>query len=174
MLLLRRRELQVQLLEARLALHAALHQRFGLGVDLAEFLVQLRAPRDGSLGLLSQAQQLDLQLMGTGLRLARLAPHHRQPLRRIGVDGLGADRLGARLVGDQRLRALLTLQVLDLLRARQQAGGLGVRRVETDRELAHRVTLAGHDEFAVAELGTLRQRVRDGLRGIDALEPVVH
>ena len=48
----------------------------------------------------------------------------------------------ARVFGDQRLRALLAVEVLDLLRARQHAGLLGVRRVEADRELRHRMALA--------------------------------
>ena len=45
----------------------------------------------------------------------------------VGVGGLGAHQRAARLVGDQRLRAQLPLEVLDLLRARQQAGLLANR-----------------------------------------------
>ena len=61
---------------------------------------------------------------------AGLAARAGQPLRGLGVGRLGAHQRAARLVGDQRLGAQLALEVLDLLRARQHAGLLGVGRVE--------------------------------------------
>ena len=145
-------ELHVELLEARLAGGAAFGQRLELGVDLGQLLVELAAARLRGLGLLRQAQQLDLQLVRAGLRLGRPRGARWQPLRGVGVGRLAAHQRAARLVGDQRLCALLALEVLDLLRARQHAGLLGVGRVEGHGELRHRMALAGHDDFAVRQL----------------------
>ena len=72
----------------------------------------------------------------------------------------------------ERLRARLPVEVLDLLGARQQAGLLGVGRVEADRELADRVALARHDDFAVRQARARGERRVEVGRGVDAFEPV--
>ena len=70
------------------------------------------------------------------LRLGRFAARRDQALRRHRCRRpRRAPAPTARLVGDQRLRAQLALEVLDFLRARQHAGLLGIGRVEAHRVL---------------------------------------
>ncbi len=134
MALLRIGQRQVELLEARLAAGLPLGQRLELGVDLGELVVESAQALRRGLGLLGQPQQLDVQLVGAGLRLGRLAPALRELRRCAGVGRVGAHLHGARLVGDQRLRAARGVEVLDLLRAREHAGLLGVGGIEGDRK----------------------------------------
>jgi hypothetical protein len=135
----------------------------------------LRAARGGRwrLGLLGQAQQFHVQLVGAGLRLAGLAARLHQALRRVGVGRFGrtsGERAPRRRSAPGRA---LAVEVFDLLRARQHAGLLGVGRVEAHRELAHRMAGAGHDDFAVRQLVALRPAPRRGSGGgVDAFEPV--
>ena len=165
-------ELLVEFLKARLARGAALCERFELSVQLGQFFVELAAACRGGLGLLGQAHQLDLHLVRAGLGLGRLAAHAAQLDRSLGVSRLGPHQGAAGVVGHQRLRTLLALKVLDLLRPRQQAGLLAVGGVEADRELRHRVAVAGHDDFAMRQLAALGQGFVERAGGVDAFEPV--
>ena len=166
-------ELQVEFLETRLAGHAALFEFLGLGVDLGEFGVQLVAAARDLLGLLGQAQHLDLQLMRPRLAIGAVAAGAGKPLRRVGVSRLGADQRAAGLIRHQRLRADLGFEVLDLLRARQQPGLLRIRRVEAHRVGAHRMAGRRQDQLAMGQPAAQRQRFLDGGRRVDAFEPVV-
>ena len=151
MALLGRRQFDVEFLEARFAGGAALVEFLELGVDLGQFVIQLRRARLRLLGLLRQPQQFDLQLMRAALRLGRVATRRGQMRGGAGVSRFGADQRAARFLGDQRLRAQLAVEVLDLLRTRQQAGLLGVGRIERDRVRAGRVAFARHQHLAVLQ-----------------------
>ena len=109
---------------------AALLQFFQQRIDFGQVAGDLLAARAGLLGQLRQAQGFDLQLVGAALRLGGFAPRRHQPLRGIGVGGFGAHQRRARFFGDQRLGAQLLFEVLDFLLARQQAGLLGILRIE--------------------------------------------
>jgi hypothetical protein len=103
-----------------------------LGLDFGQVGGDLLAARARLLGQLRQAQRLHLQLVGARLGLGGLAARGRnQALGGVGIGGFGAHQRGAGLVADQGLRAQLLVEVLDLLRARQQAGLLGVGRIKT-------------------------------------------
>ena len=122
-----------------------------LRVDLGQLVSQLRA------ALVAASACDDRRSSSTCSSCARVCARRPradrlQALAGIGVGGLEADQRGARLVGDHRLRPRLALQVLDLLRARQHAGLLGVGRVEGDGELRDGVAVARHDDLAVREL----------------------
>ena len=123
-------QLHVQFLEAAFGRDAALLQLLQQRIDFGQVAGDLLAAGAGLLGQLRQAQGLDLQFMGAALRLGGFAARRHQALRSVGVGGLGAHQRRARFFGDQRLGAQLLFQVLDLLLARQQAGLLGVLRVE--------------------------------------------
>ena len=127
---------------------AAFLQLFEQRIDFGQVAGDLLAARAGLLGQLRQAQRLDLQLVRAALRLGGFAARRHQALRRLGVRGLGAHQRGARLFGDQGLGAQLLFEVLDFLLARQQAGLLGILRVE-----AHAVR---RDGMAALDVDRLR------------------
>ena len=172
MALLRVGELHVQLLEARLGGHAALLQRLQRGIHLGQIAGELLAAGAGLLGQLGQAQGFDLQLVRARLAFGCLAPCRHQALGRIGIPGLGLDERVARLLADQRLRTQLLFEVLDLLRARQQAGLLGIGRVEAHAVRADAVAAFYIDGLARLQLATLGQRVFQRGRGVAAGQPV--
>jgi hypothetical protein len=92
-------QLHVQLLEARLAGRAALLQLLQLGVDLGQFLVQLRAALLAGLGLLSGAAARPAAGgRGSAPRWPRGAA---PPGAAASLKVLGAGQRAARLVGDQ-------------------------------------------------------------------------
>ncbi len=163
----------VELLEARFAGGAALVELLELAVDLAQLAFDLPTAAAGLLGLLGEAQQLDLQLVAAALQLGRLATGAHQALRHVGIGRLGAHQGAARVFRDQRLRAHLALEVLDLLGTGQHAGLLGIGRVEGHRELRDGMALAGHDDLAMRELAALGQRLVQRGCGVHAFEPVV-
>ncbi len=141
-------QLHVQFLEARLGGHAALLQRLQLGIHLAQVGVDLLAARARLLGLLGQAQGLHLQLVRAALSLGGLAARHHQALGSVGEGGVGAHQGRARLLGDERLCLELLVEVLDFLRARQQAGLLVVGRVEAHAVRADGVAAGDVDGLA--------------------------
>ena len=165
-------QLHVQLLEAALGGDAALLQLLQLRIDLGQVGRDLFAAGAGLLGQLRQAQRLDLQLVGPALAFAGLAPDGHQALRCTGVAGLGADQGRARFFGDQRLRAQLLFEVLDLLLPRQQAGLLGVLREEAGAVGGDRVAALEVDDLARLELRPRRQRLLETRRSKAAMQPV--
>jgi hypothetical protein len=166
-------ELDVEFLEAALACDPPCLDLVELCVELRQLAAELLAPAVRGVGLLGQAQQLHLQLVGAGLRLGRVAAGRGQALGGIGVGRLQAHRAGTGLVGNQRLRALAAFEVLDLLRPRQHPGLFGVGGVEGHRELRDAVPLAHHDDLAMREPVALRQGFVQARGRVDALEPVV-
>jgi len=110
-------ELDVQFLEAGLADGAALLQGFLLRGDLGQFGVQRAAALLAGLGLLGQAQQLHVDLVGPGLGLAGLAAQRGEPAAGIVELVLDAGQRDARLVGDEVLGTLGRRELLDLLGA---------------------------------------------------------
>ena len=141
-------------------------------VELGALAAELLAPLARLLGELRQPHQLDVLAVRLRLRLAASRWLVGEVRRRLGVRRFGAHQAAPRFLADQRLRAGLALQVLDLLRAREQAGLLGIGRVEADRELAHRVAFARHDDFAVRQARARGERLVEVARGVDAFEPV--
>ena len=172
MLLLRAAEFDIELFEAAFADRAACLQRFELGGDLCELVTELAAPRIGRIGLLRQAQELDLQLMRARLCFARFASRQLQALRCFGIGGLEPHRGAARFVADERLCALLAVEVLDLLRARKHAGLFAVGRIKAHRVLRHGVPFARHDDFATRQARARRESLVDIGCGVDAFEPI--
>ena len=121
-------------------------------IDFRQVAGDLLAARAGLLGQLRQAQGFDLQFMGTALCLGGLAARGNQALRSLGVGGLGTNQRRARLFGDQGLGAQLLFQVLDFLLARQQAGLLGILRIEAHAVRRDGVAALDVDHFARCSL----------------------
>ncbi len=126
----------------------------------------------GLLGQLRQAQRLDLQLVRARLRFGGFAPRRDQALRSIGVGRFGADQRGARFFADQRLGAQLALQVFHFLLAGQQAGLLGIRRVEADAVRGHGMAALHVDDLAGLQRVALGQRLFEARGGVAAVQPV--
>jgi hypothetical protein len=105
-------------------------------VDLGQFVFQLAARASVASACCVRRSSSTCSWWARVCASAGLAPRRQQALRGVGVGGLGAHRGAARLVGDQRLRTALAVEVLDLLRPRQHAGLLGIGRVEATANCA--------------------------------------
>ncbi len=149
-------QLHVELFEAALRGDAAFLQLFELRIDFGQVAGELLAACARLLGQLRQPQCFDLQFVRAALRFGRFAARRDQALRRVGVGGFGAHQRGARFFGDQRLGAQLLLEVLDLLLARQQAGLLGILRIEAHAVRGDRMAALDVDRFARLQLVALR------------------
>ena len=165
-------ELDVERVEARLALLASRRQLGELGVERGALAAELLASRLRLLGELGQADELEVLAVRDRLQLRGVALARGEMRRGLGARRFGANQAAARFLADQRLRPRLPVEVLDLLRAREKAGLLGVGRVEADRELADRVPFARHDDFAVGQARARGERCVEVARGVDAFEPV--
>ena len=165
-------ELGVERLEPRLGVGRAFAELLELRVQLLQFLVELGAPAAGRLRLLRLLQPFDLALVGAGLRLGGLAACRELARRRLGVGGLGTHQRAVGLLGDQALRPQLALEVLDLLGPRQKSGLFRVGGIKAHRVAADRMTLAGHDDFAVGEPLAVGQRRVQARRGVHPFEPI--
>ena len=165
-------QLHVEFFKACLSGHAALLQVGQLRLHLGQVGVDLLAARAGLLGQLGEAQGFHLQLMGAALRFGRFASCCHQALRGVGVGRLCTDQGGARFVGDQGLGAQLFFEVLDLLRAGEQAGLFGVLCVKTHAVGADGVACGHKHHFARLQRAAAGERVIERGRGIAALQPV--
>ena len=116
-----------------------------VGIDLLAALLRL-------LGLLRQAQGVHLQLVRLRLCLAGLAAGTLQALGGILVLGLGTRQGAACRVTKQLLGAQCFVKLLDLLRARQQTGLLGVLRVKIHAVRAHAVAIGQVQRLARHQL----------------------
>ena len=152
-------QLHVQFLETAFGGDAALLQCFELRVDLRQVAFDLLTARTGLLGQLGQAQRLDLQFVRLGLRFGRFAPHQHQPLRRVRVGRLSPHQRGAGFFRDQVLGSQLLVQVFDFLLARQQAGLLGILRIEAHAVRGDRVAALHVNHFAGLQPVARRQRL---------------
>ena len=165
-------QLHIEFFKACLSGHAALLQVGQLRLHLGQVAIDLLAAGTGLLGQLGQAQGFHLQLMGAALRFGRFASCCHQALRGVGVGRLCTDQGGARFVGDQGLGAQLFFEVLDLLRAGEQAGLFGVLCVKTHAVGADGMACGHKHHFARLKRAAAGERVIERGRGIAALQPV--
>ena len=172
MALLRGGQLHVQLVKPRFADGTPLVQALKLAIGLGQLGIELAAARLAGLGLLAQPQGFDLQLVGPGLGLGGVAAGAHQALGDVGAGGLDAHQRAARLVADEGLGALLAVQVLDLLGPGQQAGLLGIGCVESHREVADGMAVAGHQHLAVGQPAALGQCFVQAGRRVHAFQPI--
>lgn len=128
--------------------------------------------RAGLFGQLREAQRLDLQFVRARLRVGGFAARRHQPLRGVGIGGLGAHQGRAGLLADQRLGAQLAVEVLHLLLARQHAGLLGVGGVEVDAVRADRMAALHVDRLAGLQRAALGQSLLEARGGVAAVQPV--
>ena len=145
-------QLGIEFFKARLGLGAALLQFVELGMDFRQVGIDLLAALLRLLGLLRQAQGVHLQLVRLRLCLAGLAAGTLQALGGILVLGLGTRQRAACRVTKQLLGAQCFVKLLDLLRARQQTGLLGVLRVKIHAVRAHAVAVGQVQRLARHQL----------------------
>ena len=165
-------QLHVQFLEPRLGGDAAFLQRFQQGVHFRQVARDLVAAGAGLLRQLGQPQRLHLQRVRAGLGFGRFAPRGHEALRRIAVGGVGSNQGGARLLGHQRLRPQLLLEILDFLLPRQQARLLRVLRVKAHAVRGDRMPARDEDRFAVAQLLAGGQRFLEAGGRVTAVQPI--
>ena len=172
MALLRVGQLHVELLETGLGDGAALLQIVDLGVDLGQVDLDLRLSRARLFGELLLAQRFDLQRVGIGLGLGRLAAQLQQLLRGLRVGRFTARQSLSRLLAHQQLRAQLPVKLFYFLRPRQQTRLFRIRRIKTDAVGRHRVACRHINGLAFSQLGALRQRVLKRRGRVAAAQPV--
>ena len=163
----------VEFLEAGIGSGAALLQGIELGLDLVQIGVNLGGACTRLLGLLGQAQGLDLQFVRLGLGLRGFTTQLHQALTGLGIGRFGAHQLGTSLFVDEGLRALLFLQILDFLRASQQSGLLAVGRIEVHAVAADRMPLGHQDPLTRQQAVTPGQGLREVRGGEAALQPAI-
>jgi len=152
-------QLHVEFFKPALGGDLALLQCLKLGLDLGQVGLDLLAAGARLLGQLAQAQHFDLQRMALVLRFARFTASGGQALAGVQIAGFAASQCRPCLLADQHLRTQAFFQVVDLLRAGQQAGLLRIGRIKT-----HAVRgdgMAAHDVDRLA-----RQQARARGQGI--------
>ena len=126
------------------------------------------------LGQLAEAQHFDLQRMALVLAVGGFAARRRQALAGVCISGFGPAQRGFGFFADQQLRAQAFFQVVNVLRAGQQASLRRIRRIKTHAVGAD--GMAAHDINRLARLQAFarRQRVVQRGRGVAAVQPVAH
>ena len=166
-------QLFVQSLEAGLGLFAGSAQVLFLDLDFFQVLAQSRGALAGLLGLLLQARVLQLDVMHPASDFRHALARRGNGLGHLLPGDFGAGDRGARLVGNQLLRLDLALQVLDFLLARQQAGLLGIRRVEAHAVGVDQVAGLDHAGTARGQTGAHGQGLGHVGGRVDAAQPLV-